>query len=152
MVQSGEIKLASDETIKIVSHSQGGAHAAGFATELMSYKDENGNPLYNIEVMYYITPHQPKDIEHPEGVLGKQYSHPNDYVASDSPWWMPNGGTEMGPIPGISVYDNRDILPGEENYNSEIRGGHNVEDNTFILDIPKNEKGAVEPRKDKPKN
>jgi hypothetical protein len=37
MVTEGKIKLSKNETIKVISHSQGGAHAAGFAEKLMSY-------------------------------------------------------------------------------------------------------------------
>ena len=88
MVQSGQIKIEKDETIKIVSHSQGGAHSAGFAEQLMSYKDTEGKPLYKIEVIYYITPHQPTEFSNPAGVRGVQYSHPNDAVASDAPLLM----------------------------------------------------------------
>jgi len=42
-VQSGAIELADDETIKIVSHSQGGAYAHGLANQLLTYKDADGN-------------------------------------------------------------------------------------------------------------
>jgi hypothetical protein len=70
MVQSGEIELKAGETIKIVAHSQGGAHAAGLANKLLEYKDADGNQIYKIEVIYCITCHQPGDIELPEGVRG----------------------------------------------------------------------------------
>lgn len=43
------------------SHSQGGANGAGMANKLI----ELG---YNVEIIEYITPHQAKDIKHPEGV------------------------------------------------------------------------------------
>lgn len=158
MVQSGEIKLAKDETIKIVAHSQGGAHGAGFAEQLMTYKGADGKQLYNVEVIYYITPHQPTDITNPKGVRGVQYSHPSDAVSSDDPWWLPNGGSKFGKIKGITEFDGREIM-GPNSAHPEIkpdgpngnRGGHNVNDNTFIFDIPAGQPGYVAPRKDTPK-
>ena len=104
MVQAGDITLKAGETIKIISHSQGGAHSAGYADKLMRYKDANGNALYNVEVIEYITPHQPTDINHPNGILGIQYSHPSDAVSSKAPWWMPNGGSAYGHINNINEF------------------------------------------------
>lgn len=154
MVQSGQITLAKDETIKIVSHSQGGAFSAGFAQQLMSYKDANGKPLYNIEVMYYITPHQPDKFSHVAGVRGVQYSHPKDAVSSDDPWWLPNGGSKFAKIKGITEFDGRDIMGGQGQPPAEgpsgNRGGHNVTDNDFIFDIKPGQPGYVAPRKDNP--
>lgn len=135
MVKAGDIILDVGETIKVVSHSQGGAHAAGFAEKLMSYNDADGNALYNIEVLEYITPHQPTDIVHPNGPQGIQYSHPSDKVSSDSPWWMPNGGTEYGKIQGIDHFYGGDIMGGEGQppINMSTRGGHNVTDNDKFI-------------------
>lgn len=167
-VLAGEIILAAGETIKIVSHSQGGAHAAGFANQLLSYTDDEGNPLYNIEVIYYITPHQPKDIDHPKSVRGVQYSHPDDAVASDEPWWMPNGGTEFGKIPNVQEFVESQELKSTGNigeikmkrfedykrgdspfeFVSGNRGQHNVNDNMQVLDRPKGSPGYIAPRKD----
>ncbi|HAD96843.1 MAG TPA: hypothetical protein DCG19_05515 [Cryomorphaceae bacterium] len=148
MVQNGEIELADDETIKIVSHSQGGAHAAGFAQELMSYTDDKGNPLYKVEVMYYITPHQPTDITTPDGVRSVQYSHPSDAVSSDSPYWLPNGGSEYGPINGVDEFYGGDIMGGEGQPAAEgpsgNRSGHNVTDNDQFIE----QSGSVKQRKD----
>lgn len=152
MVQSGQITLAKDETIKIVAHSQGGAFSVGFAEQLMSYKDANGKPLYNIEVMYYITPHQPDKFSHIAGIRRVQYSHPKDAVASDDPWWLPNGGTKFAKIKGITEFDGRDIMGGKGQPPAEgpsgNRGGHNVTDNDFIFDIKPGQPGYVAPRKD----
>jgi RHS repeat-associated protein len=155
MVQSGEIKLEAGETIKIVSHSQGGAHAEGFAEQLLSYKDANGEPIYKIEVVYNITPHQPEGIEKPAGVeRSVQYSHPNDAISSDDPLWLPNGKSNIAPIKGVDEYDARDVLGGKGQPKAEgpagNRGGHNVTDNDFIFDIKPGEAGYVAPRKDMP--
>jgi RHS repeat-associated protein len=152
MVQSGQIKLEKDETIKIVAHSQGGAFSVGFAQQLMTYKDAAGKQLYNIEVMYYITPHQPDKFSHIPGVRGVQYSHPNDAISSNDPGWLPNGGSDFDNIEGITEFDGRDILgkPGQppaEGPNGN-RGGHNVTDNDFIFDIPFGSPGYIAPRKD----
>jgi hypothetical protein len=154
MVQSGEITLAKGETIKIVSHSQGGAHAEGFAEQLMSYKDSDGNQLYKIEVIYNITPHQPGDINAPDGIRTVQYSHPNDAVSSKAPFWLPNGGSKISPIKGIGEYDERKIIGGEAQPKATgaagNRNGHNVTDNGFIFDIEKDKPGYVAPRQDSP--
>lgn len=143
MVQEGDIKLAAGETIKIISHSQGGAHAAGYAKQLMSYKDTDGNPIYKVKVIEYITPHQPKDIIHPDGLLGIQYSHPGDTIASDAPWWLPNGGTEYGIINGIDKFFGGDIMGGKGQPPcggaGENRCGHNVTDNDEVIKREKNE-------------
>lgn len=137
MVQAGDITLKMDETIKIISHSQGGAHAAGYAEQLMSYKDANGNSIYNVEVIEYITPHQPTDITHPNGPLGIQYSHPSDAVSSKAPWWMPNGGSEYGKINGIDQFYGGDIMGGKGQPSlggaTGNRNGHNVTDNDEFI-------------------
>ena len=137
MVQKGKITLAEGEIIKVISHSQGGAHAAGFIEQLQSYTDADGNPLYNIEAAEYITPHQPTDINHPDGVLGIQYSHPSDAVSSDAPWWLPNGGSEYGRINGIDQFFGGDIMGGEGQPPcggaSGNRCGHNVTDNDEFI-------------------
>ena len=133
MVQNGDIELKAGETIKIISHSQGGAHAAGYAEQLMSYKDADGNSLYNVEVIEYITPHQPTDIEHPDGVLGIQYSHENDQVSSRN--YLPNGGTKFGRIFGIDRFYDGNIMGGKGQPKANIftRGGHNVTDNDWFI-------------------
>ncbi len=139
MVGNSDITLKDGETIKIVSHSQGGAHAAGFAEQLLSYKDNDGNSIYTIEIMEYITPHQPGDIDHPEGVLGVQFSHPSDAVSSIAPWWLPNGGSSYSIIPGILPINffGGDIMGGEGQPKLEgpagNRSGHNVTDNDEFI-------------------
>ena len=155
MVQSGKIKLAKDETIKIVSHSQGDAFAEGFAEQILSYKDPEGKPMYKIEAVYFITPHQPdKFTFNLPSVRGVQYSHPRDAVASNAPWWLPNGGSKYSKIVGIKEFVGWDIMgnPGQppaEGPNGN-RGGHNVTDNDFIFDIKPGEPGYVAPRHDTP--
>lgn len=115
--------MEAGETIKIISHSQGGAHAAGVAAQLLSYKNEDGSQLYNVEIVEYITPHQPTDIYHPEGVKGIQYSHSNDAVSSEDPWWLPNGGSENGCIKNVTDCQQRQG-------GSEGRGNHSI--NTYL--------------------
>ncbi|MEQ8626122.1 DUF6443 domain-containing protein [Ekhidna sp.] len=155
MAVNGDIVLEEGETIKIVSHSQGGAHAAGFAEQLLSYTDADGNQLYDVEVIEYITPHQPTDIDHPEGVEGIQYSHENDAVSGNgAPWWLLNGGTMHGAIPGIQKFIEGNIY-GEEGQPAATgilqvyfysimnsfyingymgnRNGHNVTDNDLFI-------------------
>lgn len=137
MVQAGDITLKAGETIKIISHSQGGAHSAGYAKKLMSYKDAKGNALYNVEIIEYITPHQPTDINHPNGILGIQYSHPSDAVSSKAPWWMPNGGSTYGHINNINEFYGGDIMGGKGQPPltgaTGNRNGHNVTDNDEFI-------------------
>ena len=135
MVQDGDITLEAGETIKVISHSQGGAHASGYIEQLQSYTDADGNPLYNIEVAEYITPHQPTDINHPSGVPGIQYSHENDQVASRN--YLPNGGTKFGKINGIldANFHHGNIMGGKGQPKANVftRGGHNVTDNDKFI-------------------
>jgi len=119
------------ETITIVGHSHGGAYSAGMAAELIRLG-------YKVDVVYYVAPHQPTDIEHPSGPIGVQYSHPNDRISSTPPKYLPVGKTTFGPINGITEFIswqnpdwNFDIYgPGNE------RGGHHVGLNYEIFSIP----------------
>jgi len=148
-VKKGEITIADGETIKIIAHSQGGAHASGFAKQLMEYKNDAGEALYNVEVVYYITPHQPTDIQHPKGIRGVQYSHPGDMISSHN--YTPNGGSKFGKIMGITEFDGREIIGGkgmpESTGLNGNRCGHNVCENQFIFDIAIEDDGYVGPRK-----
>jgi hypothetical protein len=97
-VKNGRIKLDKDETIKIVSHSQGGAHAHGFVNQLLTYVDVDGKPLYKVEVVYDINPHQAtKMTPLPKNIRNVTYQHWNDGV-SGTGWNMGglNGGSEQG--------------------------------------------------------
>ncbi len=154
--KEGKPILEKGESIKIVSHSQGGAHTRGFVEQLETYKDEEGNPLYNIEVVYDITPHQSSDFTRfQEGIRNVVYQHPSDAVSGDNdPWWLPNGGSEIGEVEGAENII-KDIMGGEGQPPcggpEGNRCGHNVWDNDeFIFNIPSGEPGAVEYRKDKP--
>ncbi|MGB6092438.1 MAG: RHS repeat-associated core domain-containing protein [Moheibacter sp.] len=138
-ILNGNLKIEEGESIKIISHSQGGAHASGVAAQLLSYKNEDGSQLYNVEIIEYITPHQPTDIFHPEGVKGIQYSHPNDAVSSEDSWWLPNGGSDYGKINGISDsnFYGSDIMGGQGQPPcggaAGNRCGHNVTDNDMFI-------------------
>lgn len=137
MVLSGDITLEEGESIKVFSHSQGGAHAAGFIEQLSSYTDNDGNQLYCVQVAEYITPHQPTNFRHPEGVYGIQYSHPNDAISSNAPSWLPNGGSTYGAIKGIHQFFGYDIMGGLNQPPCQgpagNRCGHNVTDNDLMI-------------------
>lgn len=153
MVGMGIIKLETNETIKIVSHSQGGAASLGFAEQLLSYKDTEGNAKYKIETMYFITPHQPDKFSfNIPGVRGVQYSHPNDAVSSAAPWWLTNGSSKFQKVVGMTEFVGRDIMGGPGQPPAEgpngNRGGHNVTDNDYIFSINPGLPGYVAPRKD----
>jgi hypothetical protein len=143
-IENGEVVLQRNsageiiETITLVGHSQGAAYSAGIASKLI----ELG---YKVDAVYYITPHQPEDIVHPTGPLGIQYSHPNDRVSSNPPWWLPNGGTSYGEIVNISekwFWQNPEWDMG---MNGD-RGGHNVGLNWEIFLRTETEKGYVRPK------
>lgn len=144
MVQSGEITLEEGETIKVISHSQGGAHAAGFAEQLLTYKDENGRSIFNIEVIYYITPHQGGDFSTPSGhgIKSFQFNHPGDAVAGKGEGLITtvNGGQYYGRIRNVTHYSESDIMGGPNQPPCEgptgNRCGHNVTDNRrTIVDV-----------------
>jgi len=136
-VLNGDVTIGDGETIKIVSHSQGGAHSVGFADQLMSYKDKDGNSVYNIEIIWHITPHQPTDIEQSNGIPSVQISHPSDAVSSNAPFWLPNGGSTFGKIQGIDGFYGEDLFGGPGQPPAEgpngNRSGHNVTDNYQYL-------------------
>ncbi len=110
-VADGKITLNGDEPIRLISHSQGGATAAGMASKLQ----ELG---YNVEIIEYITPHQATDINHPEGVKGVQYDQEHDRVVSG-----------QGTINGISS-DNYHI---DSSHFWSLLGGHSNSDNLEII-------------------
>lgn len=122
MIESGEIEVKAEETIKIVSHSQGGAYAAGMSQALV-------DAGYKVEVEYYIAPKQPGDIPETSGDRRVQYGSPSDRIAPQSP--MP-GDVEQG---------------GSPRKNGPVQG-HMLENYDNILDIPEGEDGYVAPRKD----
>lgn len=110
-VAVGEITLNGDEPIRLISHSQGGATAAGMASKLM----ELG---YNVEIVEYIAPHQASDINHPDGVKGIQYDQKHDRVVSG-----------QGVINGIS----RDNFHVDFSHFWSLLGGHSISDNLEII-------------------
>ncbi len=70
--------LQKNESLKIVGHSMGAAMAAGIATAIAAdrtYRDR-------LEMVWYLAPHQPQEIVHPQGVVGFQSSSRADRVAS----------------------------------------------------------------------
>ena len=133
-ILSGEVQLKKNdageiiETIQIVGHSQGAAYAAGMAEELVKLG-------YKVENVYYLAPHQPADIINPEGVRGVQFSHPLDRVSSNAPWWLMNGGSELGQIQGVND-ENYQVFQ-DPAWNMRMkgdRGGHNVGLHSYIFD------------------
>ncbi len=69
---------------KMEKNENGKTVGAGMATKLK----ELG---FNVEIIEYITPHQAKNIKHPEGVTGIQYNQKFDWIV-----------TQRGIIDGIN--------------------------------------------------
>lgn len=83
--QAGEIYkgLAEGETIKIATHSMGGAYGKGFVKGLKKYAKENG--LDNrIERVLDLATYQGSSLNAEKGILNEQVAHTNDGVAGVS--------------------------------------------------------------------
>lgn len=111
-LESGKIKLATGETIKIVGHSQGAAYAAGIAAALQNSKYGS-----LVEFVDYISPHQPGDFEHPAGIVGRQFSTVGDRVSSRGGLLgkllnLFNGGSDLEQIKGTTIYHLRSRFHG----------------------------------------
>ncbi|OJW32541.1 MAG: hypothetical protein BGO54_19345 [Sphingobacteriales bacterium 46-32] len=108
-LESGEISLQQGETIKIVGHSQGAAYAAGIASALAKHS-KYGNL---IEFVDYLSPHQPGDIKHPNGVKGRQFSTREDRISSKGLKSWLFGNSKWARIPGTEMGIDRQDHPGE---------------------------------------
>ncbi len=132
LIKSGELKLETDangnviETIKIVSHSQGGAYAAGISDVLTAAG-------YTVEVEYYIAPKQPEDIPQTKAQRRVHYYSPDDFVAPQEP--MKN--SEHWELP-------------EQYRTLRTFGGHSLPAYEKIFETKRGAEGYVAPRKDKP--
>ena len=85
-------KLARDskgniiETIKIISHSMGGAYAKGFLKAVMEYIQKHPEECNGINLAEYdFAPYQPGSQTAIEGVDTYQYSHEKDRMAGNTP-------------------------------------------------------------------
>ena len=85
-------KLARDskgniiETIKIISHSMGGAYAKGFLKAVMEYIQKHPEECNGINLAEYdFAPYQPGYQTAIEGVDTYQYSHEKDRMAGNTP-------------------------------------------------------------------
>jgi len=132
-INSGEIELQKDkdgnvtETIKIVSHSQGGAYAAGMSNVLTKAG-------YAVEVEYNLAPKQPEDIPITKAQRRVQYGSPDDFIAPQND--MPGVKENLQDVPK----NLRGIITG---------GGHILNSYDYIFKKPVTEDGYVAPRKDK---
>ncbi len=103
-IKKGKVKLGEGETIKVVGHSQGAAFAAGMLSVLVESEYSS-----LVEAGIYISPHQPGDFEHPNSVLGLQFSTVTDQVSSKygmKGWILNaffNGGSELDAIKGSDM-------------------------------------------------
>ncbi len=143
-IQSGEIKLTKDETIKLVAHSQGTAHAAGMATVLEEAYNI-GTIKNKVEQIAYLASQEPKEFKTPPGIFSVQYSRMSDLVASKGIVSKKpiSGGSEYGPIEGITEFIPMPNLTGKGNGIFGTRGGHDVGTYSSIFDISQDKPGGV---------
>ena len=160
-VQGGEFNLDENgclpDTINVVGHSMGAAYAAGLAKTLLQHNEDQGKTVFNVRAVYYFAPHQPGDIEHPSSIRGVQYSHKNDAITSQadsddmSALWglIPKAaGSNLAPINGIHEFMVHDV-PGLDQSVIGDRGGHNIEDHEYTLDLYKpGRDGYIAPNSD----
>lgn len=71
------------ETIKIITHSMGGAYAKGYIEALKQYLIENGIPLSVIEFEADFAPFQPTKQKAVKGVKTMQFTNMNDNIANN---------------------------------------------------------------------
>ncbi len=72
--------LKTDESIKIVTHSMGGAYGKGYAAGLMDYKAANGISN-DIDFEMDFAPYQAEQQQAVPGVRTYQFSHDDDWLA-----------------------------------------------------------------------
>jgi len=108
-LESGEIALKEGETLKIVGHSQGAAYGAGIASALSKHSKYGSL----IEFVDYLSPHQPGDIKHPDGVKGRQFSTREDRISSKGWKAKAFGNSKWAKIPGTEMGMDRKDHPGE---------------------------------------
>ena len=72
-----------NESIKIISHSMGGAYAKGFISSLVEYMTLNDIPLSTIEFEADFAPFQPKSQDAIFSIKTFQFSHSDDFIAGD---------------------------------------------------------------------
>ncbi len=136
-ILSGNITLATDETIKIVGHSQGAAHSAGMAY-VLDEAYHNGIIKNPVEQIYFLAPHQPTEFNTPDGIFSVQYSRKSDQVSSKGliSSEFVSGGSEFGRIPSVSEFQPLRDITGN-------RGGHNVGTFKEIFATKEGEFGSV---------
>ena len=100
------------ESVKVVGHSHGAAHAAGLAWSLLSQG-------INVEFAFYIAPHQPNQFATHPYVRSFQFSRSGDKVSSQGLIAMLTG-SEEDRIDFVDVYI-------EALATDKGRGGHYVE-------------------------
>ncbi len=76
------------ETIKVISHSMGGAYAQGYIQALLQYAAENNIQGFSIDFHAAFAPYQSKRqkaVKNSNVGPTLQYSHSKDYVAGNDP-------------------------------------------------------------------
>jgi RHS repeat-associated protein len=109
------------ETVKIISHSMGGAYAKGYAQALLDYAHKNKIKGFKTELEADFSPFQPdkqKAIQDPDMGKTYQFSHSKDVVAGDKPIeGTEKQDTSNDPGQGHSIFDYK----GEETKVGELK-------------------------------
>lgn len=83
LISGGKGKNHIKETIKIITHSMGGAYAKGYVEALLEYFNKNGIDPSIIEFEADFAPFQPEYQKAVDGIDTYQYSHSKDPVAGN---------------------------------------------------------------------
>jgi RHS repeat-associated protein len=124
-LESKKIELGENETIKIIGHSQGAAFAAGMVSILAKHEKFSSK----LEVVHYLSPHQPNGFSTEPNIDAHQWSTKSDGLSSRNSFfdWL-KGKSRYQKINGLqnSKFHQRDKYEGDY-------GGHSV--GTWIMDI-----------------
>jgi hypothetical protein len=120
----GENKIFSKETIKIITHSMGGAYGKGYVKALKAYIAKKGYENVLITLVADFDPYQASALEAEDNVYTQQYTHKKKW--DSMLWWLAN--------------QIQDGLSDEDYHEDEGQGDHSI--TTFFNDISTLQEGT----------
>jgi RHS repeat-associated protein len=108
-LDAGTISLGENETIKVIGHSQGAAFAAGMVSILAKHEKYSSK----LEVVQYLSPHQPNGFSHDPSITAHQWSTKSDQISSKNKFfdWI-KGKSRYQKINGVQNFHERDSYDG----------------------------------------